>query len=199
MLFTKKNPIQISTKELIPSFFLDYCQTHSLYTKQVFFNISLPYVHNNELIEPYAAPLHIRLQNITNIKNYSKLTSCFYIKPFTLCAYKNKLKYLHLINKYDPDFICVGIDFKKDTILNHPCNLLYQGKKVIDQALNPFIKNKFIKFNTFLYNNIENKKVIYNSSVCIISNSLNFKSKLPLYSIDKNLCRNCTCCFDKEI
>lgn len=186
------NPIQISTKESIPTKVLELSQNYSIYEKQVFFNISTSSITKASLIEPSASPINIRLENINRIKNYSKLTSCLYIKPFTPTTSKDIDNYIELINISNPNFICIGIDFKKNTILDSPCDLLYHDKEIVSKALDDNVERKLLEFSQKIKNTIHIP--IFHSSVCIIANSVHSASKLNIKSIAPALCDQCSCC-----
>lgn len=186
------NPVQISTKESIPVEIFQLAQQRCISERQVYFNISTSCISKAPIIEPKASPLKIRFENFEAIKAYDKLTSCIYIKPFTLETLKDLEQYIDIINRYKPDVACVGIDFKKATILEKPCDLLYHSKEVVDKALDLNLESRIL----FVRNQIEKRASIpvFHSSTCIISNYLNYKTNGNIMSVAPSLCRRCNGC-----
>lgn len=186
------NPIQISTKESIPSEILEASQNLCIFQRQVFLHISTSCISKMNIIEPFASPIDIRFENFDRIKFYDKLTSCFYIKPFNNNTFKDLDKYIDLINYYKPDVVCVGIDFKKTTILDKPCDLLYHSKEVVEKVLDRDIATKIALFRK----RIEDKTLIpvFHSSTCIISKFINSTTNSNIKVVAPRLCIKCGGC-----
>lgn len=186
------NPIQISTKELIPIEILEFAQKNCIHEKQVYINISTSCISKANIIEPNASPIEVRFNNFEIIKNYNKLTSCIYIKPFTQNTWNDLDKYIELINIYMPDVACIGIDFKKNTILEEPCDLLYHSKDIVDKAFHSDIKSKIISFRE----KIKDKTLIpvFHSSTCIISKFCNHPINSNIKTVAPELCVQCNVC-----
>ncbi len=183
------NPIQISTKEVIPIEVLEYAQNNCIFEKQFFIHISTSCITKAHIIEPCASPINVRFNNFNIIKQFKKLTSCIYIKPFTNNTANDLEKYIDLINKYRPDVACVGIDFKKTTILEKPCDLLYHSKKTVSKALDKNVQSKI----TYFRNEIEKRTEIpiFHSSTCIISSFNGMKTNSNIKIVAPGLCVQC--------
>lgn len=186
------NPIQISTKELIPIEILEFAQENCVHEKQVYLNISTSCISNGSIIEPYASPIEIRFNNFKIIKNYNKLISCIYIKPFTQNTWNDLDKYIELINLYNPTVACIGIDFKKNTILMEPCDLLYHSKDIVDKAFDSDIKLKINYFRKRI--EAETPVPVFHSSTCIISKYCNIATNSNIKTVAPELCIQCNMC-----
>ena len=186
------NPIQISTKEVIPTEVLELSQDSCLFDRQVYLHISTSCISKVNIVEPYASPIKTRFENISRIKTYNKLTSCFYIKPFSNNTYNDLDIYIEQINYYKPDVVCVGIDFKKTSILDKPCDLLYHSKEIVEKAFDHSVASKVV----FFRKKIEENTLIpvFHSSTCIISKFTNNMTNSNIITVAPKLCTQCGGC-----
>lgn len=116
--------IQISTKEIIPKYFLE--ELHDLSKSKKYINISVPVIKNSKILEPNAASIEERFSNFMMKNIYSNIDFCLYIKPFIMREQEYDL-YVEYIKRYQIDTVCVGPIFNNDSEV--PCISLYDKEK----------------------------------------------------------------------
>jgi hypothetical protein len=103
--------------------------------------------------------------------------------------------YVELIKIYKPNVICVGIDFKKNTILAKPCDLLYQSKDIVAEALDSDVVEKITYFRKEI--EVRTSTPAFHSSTCIISKFINITTNSNIKVVAPGLCVQCKgCCSD---
>lgn len=175
--------IQISTKEKLPKYFLE--ELNSIAEGRIYINVSIPYLVNNEIIEPNAASVEERIQNFLKVQQYSKLNMCLYIKPFSRCTVDIQQKYINIIKAYNIKRVCVGVEFDKKGKAS--CQSLYNK----DQAKTLF-EHQHLDMDNFIeeIRKHTNAKV-YGSSVCCIHDDFNMCCPLSLFEYDEFVCKDC--------
>lgn len=174
---------QISTKEYISDSLLEKL---NILAKEstIFINVSIPFLETQR-IEPGAATRDQRVSNIVRIRNYSHLRSGLYIKPCTSNAVDNAERYISIINKVQPDYVCVGVSFDDKT--NIPCASLHReddAAKIISVQ-----KKLFVSFAEEIKRSAQ-CPIVY-SSICAIFQESGGVCPLNLWRYDKNLCDSC--------
>lgn len=175
--------IQISTKELIPDYFLR--SINEIAKKRLFINISIPFIRNADTIEPGAATIEDRTHNFANLVRYENLIPCLYIKPFSSTIAEYADDYINLINNYNIKYVCVGVNFRQNETV--PCQSLYcsrVAKELFEKqsyGINNFIR--IIRSNT--------TAKVFGSSVCCICNTQNTKCLIDLGKYNKFICEDC--------
>lgn len=177
--------IQISTKELIPSFFLD--ELNSFANGRVFINISVPHIANANTFEPNAPAVEQRMNNFKLINKYSNICSCLYIKPFSNRVAENIEDYINAINSLGIETVCVGVSFTRKGRM--PCQSLHN--RDIAQELYEEQRTDIDSFVTLLRANTKAK--VFSSSVCCICNKNRLKCLLNLHEFDPIICADCLC------
>jgi DNA repair photolyase len=172
------NPIQISTKEVIPVEFLQFTQNNVQYEKQVFFNISVPCITNANKIEPNAAKIENRLKNFVVIKKFDRLSSCLYIKPFLHYSYNDIDHYLEIITNYEVEYVCVGLYLKKKSWNISYCDLLYQNNDMIKKIIDLTTIDKLNKFKVEILK--RTNAMVFHTSIDIIHYILKTRSSLSI-------------------
>lgn len=112
--------IQISTKEIIPEYFLK--KIHGLCKSKIYINISIPSINNADVLEPNAASVEERFNNFLMKEIYCNINFCLYIKPFIMKEQDREL-YIKYIKHYQIDMVCVEPTFNNDSDV--PCISLY--------------------------------------------------------------------------
>ena len=176
--------VQISTKEFVPEYFLS--ELHKIGSQGIYLNISIPFLSNNEKIEPGTAPVVERLTLFKQADVYPLLNLCLYIKPFIKKTKIEQMEYVKLINKYKIKSVCVGVAFPKDS-KKIPCISLYHKTTAADLFVEQSAQiNEFV---TLLRNNTNAN--IFGSSVCCIYNDHYGTCDLQLFEHDMSLCSDC--------
>lgn len=181
--------IQIATKESIPFEYLGKIDSLISIPSKIRISISVPYLDSAKIIEPYAATIEQRLANFYKIKQFSKLCSILYLRPFNRQMIQNKERYAQIINEYKPDDICVGAEFVPKVNSEQLCTFMY------DNDLAPSIFTRTEVEDIFYFVEYLRKKTgrkIFFSSVCNIANSSNYGCVLNLNTYDKRYCLDCT-------
>lgn len=176
--------VQISTKELVPEYFLNELQ--KIDERKIYFNVSIPFLSNVEKIEPSAALVEERLNLFKQAYAHPLLNLCLYIKPFIKKNKIEQMQYVKLINKYKIKNVCVGVAFTRDST-ELPCLSLYRNTTASDLFVeqSPQI-NEFV---ALLRN--KTKANIFGSSVCSIYNDHYNTCDLQLSKYDVSLCSDC--------
>lgn len=175
--------IQISTKELIPEYFLENIEKDS--KSRIYINISVPTIKNSNLIEPNAALAEQRINNFLHKKIYDNINFCLYIKPFILQEQEQEL-YVDYINRYDIDTVCVGPTFNIDSEI--PCISLYDQYKA--QKMYSIQISSIDTFISLLRK--KTKARVFSSSVCCIYSDYYNECVLKLFDYGEQLCRDCS-------
>lgn len=174
--------IQISTKEIIPLYFLD--KLNSISKNNIFLNISIPLLEESSIIEPFAASIEERFKNFKKIKLFNHLSSCLYIKPF-FNKKKEFPQYINLINELRIDNVCVGVKFTNST--NNPCVSLYDNVVAKD-----LFENQIEAILDFITEIRElTKAKVFGSSICCIKKNYKEKCDIKLYRYNELLCTDC--------
>lgn len=174
--------IQISTKELIPEYFLESIQKTG--KSRIYINVSIPSIKNCRIFEPKAISAEQRMNNFQYKRRFSDINFCLYIKPFILQKKEQEL-YIDYIKRYEIDTVCVGVKFNNDSEI--PCVSLYNQDKAqkmyIEQgtAIDDFIK---------LLREKTNAKVFGSSVCCIYSDCYN-NCVLELFNYSNWICQDC--------
>lgn len=174
--------IQISTKEVVPRYFLE--EMNDLERAKVYINISIPDIVNSGKLEPYAALVEERLHNFEVIKEYENINVCLYIKPF-IAKREAWKRYVSLINKYKITRVCVGPQFIDN--IGVPCTSLYIEEKARRIYNNQRENIKHFSQMLRKYTDAQ----IYSSSVCCIYNDFCDNCTLRLFRYEVNLCADC--------
>ncbi len=174
--------IQISTKEIIPEFFLK--KIHHLSKSKIYINISVPSISNSDALEPNAASVEKRFNNFAMKELYYNIKFCLYIKPFVMKEWDREL-YIDYIKYYQIDLVCVGPTFNNDSEV--PCISLYD-KDEAQKMYNTQVKsmNEFIE----LLRSTTNAKV-FGSSICCIYNEYYNNCILELFNYSNQICKDC--------
>ncbi|WP_410319956.1 hypothetical protein [Methanobrevibacter sp.] len=187
--------IQIATKELIPESYLQELNNLCAREGQIRISISVPYLDLAEKIEPHAARVSERLINFINIKNYSNLVSVIYLRPFNKQMIIDKFLYADIINKYQPDNICLGAEYVPKVDGYQQCTYMY------NTFLKPSIferpeMDEIFAFADFLRQRTNCK--LFFSSVCNIANCSDYGCVLNLDKHDIRYCQDCTILLDER-
>jgi DNA repair photolyase len=176
------NPIQISTKEVIPQEILELIQKNIKYIGQIVIFTSNSSISQSSRIEPYK-----RFENFIRCRDFGIL-SCMYIKPFLDLTINDLELYVDAIIKYSPDIVCTGIEYKKETkdstkiLFNHPA---YKNLKCNDLSEN------LIVFRERVSKTISNP--VFFSSICVSAFARDY---FPTPFIWKDLPKLCVKCRD---
>lgn len=187
-LSMKVKYIQIATKEKIPLQFLNFLNKNARFAGQIRISISLPYLQNVDVIEPYAANIFDRIDNFNRIRKFPNLVSILYLRPFNQQMLINKEIYGNLILEYCPDDICIGAELVPRVDGEQFCTYMY------DNRLAPGIFEKVEKEKIFEFAGYLRKKAhckIFYSSICNIANCSNYGCVLNLQQYDMRYCEDC--------
>lgn len=174
--------IQISTKEIIPKYFLE--EIHNLSKSKKYINISIPVLKNSKILEPNAASIEERFNNFMMKNTYSNIDFCLYIKPFIMKEQEQNL-YVEYIKRYQIDTVCVSPTFNNDSKV--PCISLYdkeKAQKMYDVQIDSM--NKFIELLRST-----TKAKVFGSSICCIYNEHYNECVLELFHYSKQICEDC--------
>lgn len=181
------NPIQISTKEMISGHLLEDIDRLRLYQNQVIFFISSSTISKAKEIEPNAAPIETRIKNIESLKKYN-IPSCLYVKPILSETLKDQDRYIEIIKKFKPTYICLGIHYIKnmikDTVFNHPVHPHNLNSYGVDSRVRQFKQE---------LGNIPHIKIFY-SATCVTAYAIDWYSVGLVWRDFKELCTNCRNC-----
>lgn len=175
--------IQISTKEIIPSYFLD--EIKHISNSKIYINISIPMITNSDVVEPNAATYSNRFNNFKLINYYSDINFCLYIKPL-IQIQQDQETYVKNINFYNISKVIIGPTFDKNAEI--PCVSLYDkndANKILQTQsdyMDGFIK--LLRSKT--------KAQVYGSSVCVIYNDFKKHCVLKLSQFIKSACEDCS-------
>ncbi len=181
--------VQISTKEYIPIDFLQKLNKVATVPGKIRISISLPYLSFTDQIEPGAASIKERLVNINNIKKYEGLSSILYLRPFNKQMILDKDLYVKAILDYMPNDICLGAEFVHKVDNDQLCTFMY------DNNMSKIIFTRADIDDVFAFAEYIRKKTGYKvffSSVCNISNCLDYDCVLKLFKYDKRYCVDCS-------
>lgn len=176
--------IQISTKEYISDDLLH--ELNILAEKNaIFINISMPFLET-DTIEPGAAGIEKRASNIERIQRCSYLKSGLYIKPCSPKAINDIEQYIAIINRTQPDYICIGVAFDKK--VDTPCATLHRENdaSIVISAQ----KDLILEFAERIKESVR-CPVVY-SSICAIIQAGSCNCSLGLWRYDRNLCNSCS-------
>ncbi|SET61480.1 hypothetical protein [[Clostridium] polysaccharolyticum] len=182
----KKVAFQIATKEFIPLNVLKTLNELSRFKNQIFINISMPYLET-KIIEPHAGTCEERIRNIQNIKDFSNLSSCLYIKPYNSFVKNNIDKYIKLIREEKPDYVCVGMKFEEKLTSNSTCRTMYT-KEIAEKTIS---KNDFIGILKIKEELEKEGVLVYFASTCFIVNCLMIECEQELYKYKPEFCQKC--------
>lgn len=175
--------VQISTKEYVSDTLL-YQLNGLAGTGAIFINVSIPFLDGRER-EPGAASIEKRISNMERIGPYPNLKCGLYLKPCCPKTMADVEKYIAIIHRTQPDYICIGLAFdkKEDT----PCATLHREKDaamVISAQ-----KDSIIKFAEKIRAAVK-CPVVY-SSICAVFQAGCGPCSLGLWHYDGNLCSGC--------
>lgn len=185
------NPIQISTKEIIPFNILSLISKNQVYKGQVVIFISNNTISRASEIEPHAPSIDVRFENFKILKKLN-IKSCLYIKPVSNLTLNDSDLYISKILEFDLDFICLGIYYRaehneigKRFEYKHPAHAfdLVSNEKSIDN-----IK----KLRKLLIKKIKNP--VFHSSVCVSAFARNYYPYPRIWESFPDLCTNCRDC-----
>lgn len=183
--------IQISTKEYIDNGILQELEQLAG-NNTIFINISMPFLNRSE-IEPGAADIQKRVENIDRIAQYSHLKCGLYIKPCTKDAINNVHWYIKIIKKVLPDYVCIGGTFNTKT--KTTCTSLYcQENAEVIMATQKKMLKEFAQ-------QIESRtkcRVVY-SSICAITQIVQCGCTLDLGRYDIDFCKGCAFAGNKKL
>lgn len=183
--------IQISTKEYIDNDILQ--ELEKLAGENIIFiNISMPFLNVLE-IEPGAASIQKRVENIERIVEYAHLNCGLYIKPCTKDAINNAHWYIKIIKKALPDYVCIGMAFDKKTEI--PCTSLYHQE---DAGIIIASQQKVLKEFALQIESISKCRVVY-SSICAITQIVQCGCTLDLGCYDIDFCKGCAFAENKDL
>lgn len=185
--------IQIATKELIPLSYLEQLNAISSKKGNIRISVSLPFLIGANNIEPFAASVNQRLQNFINIKLFPRLLSVLYLRPFNIQMLHNQCAYEEIINQYLPDDVCLGAEFVKKVGLDETqyCTFMYDKGEAQSIFTRAEIEDIFT-FADFLRTHCGCK--VFYSSICNISNSIDYGFCLNLSQYDSRYCLDCDIC-----
>lgn len=133
------NPVQFSTKEIVPDEVLRVVGAQATGPDQVVFFLSATSVTAADRIEPHAAPIPDRLANIARLRA-AGLRSCLYVKPFLPATHKDCDQFIEAVRTHRPDAVVVGILYtaREEPGRLHP---VHQGlsSRGIDQRFADFV------------------------------------------------------------
>lgn len=175
--------IQISTKEYIDHDILQELEKLA-YENIIFINISIPFLNALE-IEPGAADIQKRVENIERIRQCMHLKCGLYIKPCTKDAINNAHWYINIIKKALPDYVCIGAAFDKKTEV--PCTSLYHQE---DAEALIMSQQKMLKEFASQIESVSECRVVY-SSICAITQITQCGCTLDLGCYDRDFCKEC--------
>lgn len=174
--------IQISTKEIIPEYFLK--KIHDLDKSKIYINISVPSISNSDVLEPNAASVEERFNNFAMKEIYYNIKFCLYIKPFVMKEQDREV-YIKYIKHYHIDIVCVGPTFNNDSEV--PCISLYNKDKAQKmyhtqvESMNEFIESLRSETNA----------KVFGSSICCIYNEYYNDCILELFNYSNQICKDC--------
>lgn len=181
------NPIQISTKEIIPSNIINIIKNRMIHQGQVVLFTSISSISNCQHYEPKAPPVTVRVTNFHSCR-LANIHSCLYIKPFFPDIAKDKSELIELLNLTHPNAICIGIYYKKSSISDlpyqHPVHELYRSEGVTGELLS---------FRNYLVSHFREIPIFLNST-CVSSFFVNREPPRPIWREDPNLCVGCREC-----
>lgn len=181
------NPIQISTKEAIPTSILQLINDNMTYDGQVVLFISISSISKAQIFEPHASPISLRFSNF-DICRLRNIRTCLYIKPFLQDIVEDRIQLFDLLNHFHPDAFCIGIYYKKHTNSNapyrHPVHKSYYSKGV---------SQNLSEFRLSLAENFPGIPIFLNST-CVSSYFANRTPPRQIWIEDPNLCIKCRDC-----
>lgn len=180
--------VQISTKERIEPDFISELSELALRKNQFFFNISLPYLTGLDNIEPRAGKLEERLENFRLIADYEAATSCLYIKPFSWMTEKDFQKYVSIIRKHRPDFVCVGAAFHIDNNQIQPCRTYYHAEEATELMADSQIR-QMMEFAGKIHRET-GVRTVY-STECSISTECGIPCGIEFFRYEPKMCEGC--------
>ena len=175
--------IQMSTKEYLKDSLLQELDSLAENNSNFFINISIPFLETKE-IEPKAADLRCRIDNLARINHYRNLKGGLYLKPFSPNVIRDAEQYNEIIQKTRPDYMCVGMHFDKNA--NNPCTTLYrpgEASAVIAAQI-----QKLLEFREKIQ--LAPDRIVY-SSVCAIARMTEYKCSLNLWNYSEDICKHC--------
>lgn len=180
--------IQIATKEEIPISFLEFLNVKAKFEGQIRISISLPYLHDVDIVEPNAADIFSRIKNFNNIRKFPNLVSILYLRPFNKKMLMDKIEYTKLINTYHPDNICLGAEFVPRVDGDQLCTYMYNTQLASEIFERAEIEDIF-DFAQYLRKETHCK--VFYSSICNIANCSNYGCVLDLKKYDARYCKDC--------
>lgn len=187
-LASKVKFVQIATKEEIPISFLEFLNKTATFEGQIRISISLPYLHNVNIIEPNAGDIFSRIKNFSNIQKYSKLVSILYLRPFNKQMLIDKIEYAKLIRTYHPDNICLGAEFVPRVDGEQLCTYMYNTQLATEIFERAEIEDIF-EFAEYIRKETHCK--VFYSSICNIANCSDYGCILDLKKYDTRYCKDC--------
>lgn len=187
------NPIQISTKSSIPNDVLYQIKTNRKHKNQVIFFVSIAIISSVKILEPFAPNINTRCENFLKLKAFDT-PSCLYIKPAILQTIKDFDIFALLIQKFMPDYLCIGVFYKKQKVtfgnwLVHPVHSDYASNGIKNADIIDFAEKVYLKFQ---------KKVFY-SSICVVAYINDMLPSSDIWRLTDNpLCVHCRPCNEES-
>lgn len=186
-----RNRIQIATKEKISEKIFKYINKKMQYKKQVLLSVSMPITSKQKTIEPFTADIDERLNNLKLAKDYKVATS-LYIKPILKETINDRDKFIEIAKDYNPDFICVGMKYKKRDKEDKGFDTLYKNKSHYKHLMELPSNSQITSFTNELRK--RTGYIVFNCSVCIMA-ELNQSYPIPMIWREfPELCVECKNC-----
>ena len=179
-----RNPIQLSTKCIIPNDILSLLNNWPDSNPKPIIFTSLSSISMANKIEPHAPSVLSRIRNLT-FSNKHWITGVM-IKPIIKATLKDKEEIYNLLSFFIPNIIIIGVRYSpifKSGYPPHPLEKKWFGI--------PFSTAE-LKFSNFLKENLGIP--IYHSSLCATANSIKSSHALNIFKNHSNVCANCGLC-----
>lgn len=183
------NPIQISTKQLIPDLVFSIIEKEINYTGQVVIFISNSTISEVSIFEPYATQLPQRFGNIKRSRDFG-IISCLYIKPFLQSTANDVKHYIEVVNHYQPNMICVGIMYQIEPFVNK--NSVFHHPVHPDRLFSLGLTNEIIDFRMQIIKSVYTP--IFYSSLCVSAYARNWFPSPRIWLDFPELCVECRNC-----
>ncbi|MCU7373830.1 hypothetical protein PEC18_24110 [Paucibacter sp. O1-1] len=178
------NPVQIATKFSVPKTSIQMLSQGATHREQVVVYVSISSVIRWRDLEPGAASVETRFSNFSMLRERGVL-SCLLVKPVLFFGRADIDALLHLLEKQEPDFICLGATYRKrQGRYGHPTEPGYFSNGISEQA-------------TKLAEELRSRtgiKVFHNAS-CVIAHA---NGSLPTSKIWADFPHLCVKCMDCE-
>ena len=177
------NPIQLSTKCLIPQDIIHFLNNWPESNPKPIVYTSLTTISKAKLLEPNAQAVRDRIKNL--IGSNGRWLVGIMIKPVLETTLQDQDQFHKLLSLYTPDVLIIGVRYipqKKLGFNPHPFETSWNGGSFSPSELK-FAKSFYIfKFPVFF------------SSLCATAKFLNSAHALNIYENYPNLCTQCGLC-----